>query len=112
MNRPTNAKGFPAARRDLIAIGAISAFAYCILFLDLATGVVHPVAHLANGTVVGAVALVYVLRAPALADELDGKVLGGFLLFVVACVFSQFPRQSLDAALGGLLSLAALFVAR
>jgi hypothetical protein len=53
-------RGNSSSTPRLIAIAAIAALAYGILFLDLATRDVHPV----NATVVGSVALVYVLRAP------------------------------------------------
>jgi O-antigen ligase len=54
----------------------------------------------------------WLIRAPRSADRVDRLVLAALLLFLLACVFSDYPRFSFDAATSAMAFVAALFIAR
>lgn len=54
----------------------------------------------------------WLIRAPRETDRVDRLALGSLLLFLLACVTSQFPRMSFDAAVSATAFTAALFIGR
>lgn len=92
-------------------MGAVAVFAYFVVFGDLAWRDI-PVARIASGLLAAGVVLLYVVRAAGRADRIDRNILLALLVFILASIFSRFPRQSFDSVLAALLYVAALFVAR
>lgn len=93
-------------------IGLIAALIYLVIVGGSSGGELNPVLRVINAALAAAIMVVYVLRAPVRADRLDQIVLLGIALFAIAGVFSQFPRQSFDAALAGLAYGGGFFLAR
>ena len=96
----------------VLALGTLMVLGYAVLVGGTSRGDLSGPLRLMNGIAAGLFTAYYVLRAPSAADKIDRRVLVALLLFLAAAVLSQFPRQSLDAALGALTAVAFLFVAR
>jgi O-antigen ligase/tetratricopeptide (TPR) repeat protein len=65
------------------------------------------------GAVIGAALILYYIRnAPRRHDRVDLLVLGGLVLFLLACTVSSVPRLSFEAATTALAYVAAFYVAR
>lgn len=91
---------------------ALVALEYAIVLGGTGLGELHPVLRAINGVVAGAVIAGYFVLAPRRADRIDALCLAALLVFLAGAVFSAFPRQSLDSALGALTWAAAFFLAR
>jgi O-antigen ligase len=95
-----------------VAAFSLAALGYVILLGGTGRGELDGTLHVVNGLVAAFFVVVYVTRAPAVADRIDRGILVSLLLFLGAAILSQFPRQSFDAALGALTATSAFFVLR
>ncbi|HEX2767513.1 MAG TPA: O-antigen ligase family protein [Candidatus Limnocylindria bacterium] len=99
-------------RIPLTLAAALAALAYGVLLGGTGLGELHPVLRVINMAVGGSLVAAYLVLAPRRMDRVDALTLLALLLFLVPAVLSAYPRQSLDSALGALVFVAALFVAR
>ena len=99
-------------RQTVAIIAGVLALAYFVILGEAGQLDPHPAIRLLNALIAGALILTYVVKAPTQADRIDRGVLISLLLFAAAAVLAQFPRQSFDALLAGLLFAAGFFVAR
>lgn len=96
----------------LAGYGALAALIYFVLIGGGSQGELQPVPRMVSGVFAAALIGTYLWTASERADRMDRGVLLAVLPFTGAALLSQFPRQSIDAALGALALAAGLFVAR
>ena len=93
-------------------MGALTALVYLVLLGGGALGELDPVPRVFSALIAAFFLVAYLWRAPRRADRLDKGVLVAVVVLAGAALFSQFPRQSLDAVSGALAYAAGLFIAR
>lgn len=91
---------------------AAAGLAYVVMIGGGTLGDTDPTVRLATAFVAAPTVVAYVLFAPSRGDNLDRWILAALLLFLSACVLSTYPRQSLESALIGFGTAAALFCGR
>lgn len=93
-------------------VGALTALGYLVLVGGGTLGELDPVPRVLSALIAACFLAAYLWRAPRRADRLDKVVLVAVVALAGAALFSQFPRQSLDAVLAALAYAAGLFIAR
>lgn len=88
------------------------ALMYMVLLGATYIGELSPEVALLNAAVAAPVLVIYLTRAPRLADGFDKLTLVAVLLFIGSCMLSTLPRMSFEPALAAVTFAAALFVAR
>jgi O-antigen ligase len=86
----------------LLAVFAGALLVYCILLGGTEAGVFLPTFQIANAVIGATVIAWWVVTIRRGSDLPDLLVVSGLIAFLISCIASQYPRQSLDAALGAL----------
>src|SRR5205823_2129340 len=99
-------------RLGIGGIAGLTGYSYMVLLGGTLLGEVIPEVRILTAILASALVVNYLLQAPRHSDGLDRLILVALLLFLAAAILSQYPRQSLDAALGAFGYAAGLFFAR
>ena len=100
------------ASHEVAVAAAICGFAYFVLLGGTPPGELLPWVRTISGVIGAGLIALYFWRAPREADHVDRWVLLGVVLFALAALLSQYPRQSLDAVLTVVALAGALYAAR
>ena len=101
-----------AARAFITRFGVPLALAYVVMIGGTQWGEYSGLLRVMNALLATAFIGVFVSTVGRHSDRVDRFVVLALLAFLAACVFSAFPRQSLDAALAALCWVAVFYVAR
>jgi O-antigen ligase len=99
-------------RVTAVTIGALIMLSYAIIVGGTAHGEVVPWLRALNALLSGVVIAWLVTHLPRSADKVSNATIIALLLFCIAALLSEFPRQSFDAALGALTYAAAFLLGR
>jgi O-antigen ligase len=98
--------------RFIARFGPPVALAYFVMIGGTQWGEYSGFLRIANAVVATIFLVIYAARVTRRSDRIDGLMLLALLTFLLACLMSAFPRQSLDAALAALCWVALFYIAR
>ncbi len=110
-------EGFPTlssgrSLRNVRAILWVALFAYFVIFTGFPLRDPSTAERVTSSVLAAVLCGLYLLRAPGQADRIDRNLLIAAVLFLIPCVLSRFPRESLHSSLTIFVLLAGLFTAR